>query len=427
MHDETVAIHGGYTPDMTRAVAVPIYQTIAHQFDDAAHAGAVFDLDIPGFHYNRLNNPTNDVLERRLATLEGGTGAVVVASGAAAVNYSILNLAAMNDNIVTAPQLYGSTYTLFAHVLASQGIEVRFATDDRPECIEPLIDDATKAIFCESVGNPALNVVDLEAVSELAHRHGVPLIVDNTIATPMYLKPIEHGADVVVHSLTKFIGGHGSSVGGVIVDGGKFDYVKSGRFPSFTEPDPSYHGVVYSQLPEALRPAQYIWKARLQYLRDTGPAIAPLNSFLFLQGLETLSVRMERHVANSLAVAKWLEARDEVAWVNYPGLESSPWHARQLKYLPKGGGAVITFGIKGGGEAGRRFIEGLELFSHLANIGDVRSLAIHPASTTHSQLTEAEQVSSGVTSDLIRLSIGIETLKDILADLDTGFAAAKGV
>jgi O-acetylhomoserine (thiol)-lyase len=238
---------------------------------------------------------------------------------------------------------------------------------------------------------------------------------------------LEYGVDVVVYSATKFIGGHGSSVGGVIVDGGKFDYVKSGRFPSFTEPDPSYHGVVYSQLPEALRPAQYIWKARLQYLRDTGPAIAPLNSFLFLQGLETLSVRMERHVANSLAVAKWLEARDEVAWVNYPGLESSPWHARQLKYLPKGGGAVITFGIKGGGEAGRRFIEGLELFSHLANIGDVRSLAIHPASTTHSQLTEAEQVSSGVTSDLIRLSIGIETLKDILADLDTGFAAAKGV
>ena len=248
MHDETVAIHGGYTPDMTRAVAVPIYQTIAHQFDDAAHAGAVFDLDIPGFHYNRLNNPTNDVLERRLATLEGGTGAVVVASGAAAVNYSILNLAAMNDNIVTAPQLYGSTYTLFAHVLASQGIEVRFATDDRPECIEPLIDDATKAIFCESVGNPALNVVDLEAVSELAHRHGVPLIVDNTIATPMYLKPIEHGADVVVHSLTKFIGGHGTTLGGAIIDAGRFPWAEHpDKFPLFNRPEPAFHGVVYAE------------------------------------------------------------------------------------------------------------------------------------------------------------------------------------
>jgi O-acetylhomoserine (thiol)-lyase len=284
----------------------------------------------------------------------------------------------------------------------------------------------TRAFYAETIGIPKGDVLDFEAVSAVAHEHGIPLVVDNTVATPYLCQPFLHGADIAVYSATKFIGGHGTSIGGVIVDGGKFDYAKSGRFPNFTEPDPSYHGVVFSELPEPLRPAQYILKARLQYLRDVGAAIAPLNSFLFLQGLETLSVRMDRHVANALAVAKWLEARDEVEWVSYPGLASSAWHARQQHYLPRGGGAILTFGIKGGKEAGSRFIEGLELFSHLANVGDVRSLAIHPATTTHSQLTEEEQASTGVTPDLIRLCIGLETLADIFADLDSGFRAAKG-
>ena len=296
MHDETVAIHGGYTPDATRAVAVPIYQTIAHEFDDAAHAGAVFDLDIPGFHYNRLNNPTNAVLEQRLTALEGGAGAVVLSSGAAAVNYSILNLTSAGDNIVTAPQLYGSTYTLFAYVLPRQGIEVRFADNDRPECIEPLIDASTKAIFCESVGNPALNVVDLDAVSELSHRRGIPLIVDNTIATPMYLKPIEHGADVVVHSLTKFIGGHGSTLGGAIIDAGRFPWAEHpDRFPLFNRPEPAFHGVIYSErFPEA----PYAVRCRTVSLRNSGSTLSPLGAFLLLQGLETLAVRLERHESN---------------------------------------------------------------------------------------------------------------------------------
>ena len=284
----------------------------------------------------------------------------------------------------------------------------------------------TKAFYAETIGNPKGDVLDFEAVSTVAHEHGIPLVVDNTVATPYLCQPFLHGADIAVYSATKFIGGHGTSIGGVIVDSGKFDYAKSGRFPNFTQPDPSYHGLIFSELPESLRPAQYILKARLQYLRDVGAAIAPLNSFLFLQGLETLSVRMERHVANALAVAEWLEARDEVEWVSYPGLDSSPWHARQLRYLPNGGGAILTFGIKGGKEAGSRFIEGLQLFSHLANVGDVRSLAIHPATTTHSQLTEEEQTTTGVTPDLIRLCIGLETLADILADLDSGFRAAKG-
>ena len=304
MHDETVAIHGGYTPDTTRAVAVPIYQTIAHEFDDAAHAGAVFDLEIPGFHYNRLNNPTNDVLERRLAKLEGGAAAVVLGSGAVAVNYSILNLATTNDNIVTTPQLYGSTYTLFAHVLPRQGIEVRFAEGDRPECIAPLIDGATKAVFCESVGNPALNVVDIEALSEAAHRRGVPLIVDNTIATPMYLKPIEHGADVVVESLTKFIGGHGTTLGGAIIDAGRFPWAEHpDKFPLFNRPEPAFHGVIYArQFPDF----PYAVRCRTVSLRNSGSTLSPLGAFLLLQGLETLAVRLERHESNTRAIGRYL-------------------------------------------------------------------------------------------------------------------------
>lgn len=426
---ETRQVHSGAVADPTTgARAVPIYQTSSYVFRDTEHAAALFGLTELGNIYTRIMNPTQAVFEDRMSALEGGVGALAVASGQAAETIALLNLADNGGHIVSSASLYGGTYNLLHYTFPKLGVEVNFVDDpDDLDAWRKAIRPNTKAFYGETIGNPKGDVLDLEGISQIAHEHGIPFVVDNTVATSYLCPVLEYGVDVVVYSATKFIGGHGSSVGGVIVDGGKFDYVKSGRFPSFTEPDPSYHGVVYSQLPEALRPAQYIWKARLQYLRDTGPAIAPLNSFLFLQGLETLSVRMERHVANSLAVAKWLEARDEVAWVNYPGLESSPWHARQLKYLPKGGGAVITFGIKGGGEAGRRFIEGLELFSHLANIGDVRSLAIHPASTTHSQLTEAEQVSSGVTSDLIRLSIGIETLKDILADLDTGFAAAKGV
>jgi len=426
---ETRQVHSGAVADPTTgARAVPIYQTSSYVFRDTEHAAALFGLTELGNIYTRIMNPTQAVFEDRMSALEGGVGALAVASGQAAETIALLNLADNGGHIVSSASLYGGTSILLHYTFPKLGVEVNFVDDpDDLDAWRKAIRPNTKAFYGETIGNPKGDVLDLEGISQIAHEHGIPFVVDNTVATSYLCPVLEYGVDVVVYSATKFIGGHGSSVGGVIVDGGKFDYVKSGRFPSFTEPDPSYHGVVYSQLPEALRPAQYIWKARLQYLRDTGPAIAPLNSFLFLQGLETLSVRMERHVANSLAVAKWLEARDEVAWVNYPGLESSPWHARQLKYLPKGGGAVITFGIKGGGEAGRRFIEGLELFSHLANIGDVRSLAIHPASTTHSQLTEAEQVSSGVTSDLIRLSIGIETLKDILADLDTGFAAAKGV
>jgi O-acetylhomoserine (thiol)-lyase len=313
------------------------------------------------------------------------------------------------------------------YTLPKLGIETTFIEDpDDLAAWAAAVRPNTKAFFGESLGNPKGDVFDFEGVSKVAHDHNIPLVIDNTLATPYLCQPLSHGVDIVVHSATKFIGGHGTSIGGVIVDGGKFDYEGSGRFPNFTEPDPSYHGLVFGQLPEALFPARFVLKARLQYLRDIGPAVAPLNSFLFLQGLETLSLRMERHVQNATAVAKWLEARDEVSWVAYPGLESSRWHARQEKYLPNGAGAIIAFGIAGGAEAGRKFIEGLELFSHLANVGDVRSLAIHPASTTHSQLTEAEQTTTGVTPDLVRLSVGIESIEDILADLDAGFRAAKG-
>ena len=421
-------IHAGAVADPTTgARAVPIYQTTSYVFRDTAHAAALFGLSELGNIYTRIMNPTQAVFEERMAALDGGVGALAVASGQAAETIALLNLAENGGHIVSSASLYGGTYNLLHYTLPKLGVEVSFVGDpDDADAWRDSIRPNTKAFYAETIGNPKGDVLDFEAVSAVAHEHGIPLVVDNTVATPYLCQPFPHGADIAVYSATKFIGGHGTSIGGVIVDGGKFDYVKSGRFPNFTEPDPSYHGVVFSELPEPLRPAQYILKARLQYLRDVGAAIAPLNSFLFLQGLETLSVRMERHVANALAVAKWLEARDEVEWVNYPGLDSSAWHARQLRYLPKGGGAILTFGIKGGKEAGSRFIEGLELFSHLANVGDVRSLAIHPATTTHSQLTEEEQATTGVTPDLIRLCIGLETLADILADLDSGFRSAKG-
>ncbi len=424
---ETRQIHAGAVPDPTTgARAVPIYQTTSYTFRDTAHAAALFGLEELGNIYTRIMNPTQAVFEERVAALEGGVAALAVASGQAAETISLLNLAENGGHIVSSASLYGGTYNLFHYTLPKLGIEVSFVDDpDDLDSWRRAVRGNTKAFFAETIGNPKGDVLDFEGVSSIAHEHGIPLVVDNTVATPYLAQPLRHGADIVVHSATKFIGGHGTSIGGIIVDGGTFDYEGSGRFPNFTEPDPSYHGLVFSQLPEPLFPARFVLKARLQYLRDMGPSIAPLNSFLFLQGLETLSLRMERHVANAQQVAEWLEQRDEVSWVAYAGLESSPWHERQKRYLPNGGGAILAFGIAGGAEAGRRFIEGLELFSHLANVGDVRSLAIHPASTTHSQLTEAEQLTTGVSADLVRLCVGLETIDDILADLDAGFRAAK--
>jgi O-acetylhomoserine (thiol)-lyase len=425
---ETRQVHAGASPDPTTgARAVPIYQTTSYTFRDTAHAAALFGLEELGNIYTRIMNPTQAVFEERMASLEGGVAALATASGQAAETVALLNLAENGGHVVSSASLYGGTYNLLHYTLPKLGVEVTFIEDpDDLERWRGAVRPNTKAFYAETLGNPKGDVLDFAGVSAVAHEHGIPLVVDNTLASPYLCQPLQHGADIVVHSATKFIGGHGTSIGGVIVDGGIFDYEGSGRFPNFTEPDPSYHGLVFSQLPPALFPARYVLKARLQYLRDVGPAIAPLNSFLFLQGLETLSLRMERHVENAVAVAEWLEARDEVGWVSYPGLASSPWHERQQRYLPKGGGAILAFGIAGGMEAGRRFIEGLELFSHLANVGDVRSLAIHPASTTHSQLNEAEQATTGVTPDLIRLSIGTETIDDILADLEAGFRAAKG-
>jgi len=425
---ETRQIHAGAAPDPTTgARATPIYQTTSYTFRDTAHAAALFGLSELGNIYTRIMNPTQAVFEERVAALEGGVAALAVASGQAAESLALLNLAENGGHVVSSASLYGGTYNLFHYTLPKLGVEVTFVDDpDDLDAWRGAVRPNTKAFYAETLGNPKGDVLDFAGVSAIAHEHQVPLVIDNTLATPYLCNPLAHGADIVVHSATKFIGGHGTSIGGVIVDGGTFDYEGSGKFPGFTEPDPSYHGLVFGQLPEPLFPARYALKIRLQYLRDLGPAITPFNSFLFLQGVETLSLRMERHVQNAAAVATWLESRDEVTWVAYPGLASSPWHERQQQYMPKGGGAILAFGIEGGAEAGRRFIEGLELFSHLANVGDVRSLAIHPASTTHSQLTEAEQVSTGVTPDLVRLCIGIESVEDILADLELGFAAAKG-
>ena len=372
-------------------------------------------------------NPTQDVFEQRVAALEGGVGALGTASGQAAQTIALLNLAENGGHIVASASLYGGTYNQLHYTFPKFGVEVSFIDDpDDLDAWKAAIRPNTRALYGESIGNPKGDILDFEGIAAIARKEKIPFVIDNTLASPYLLNPLQWGANIVVHSATKFIGGHGTSIGGIIVDGGTFDYVKSGRFANFTEPDPSYHGLVFSELPEELRPAQYILKARLQYQRDLGAALSPFNSFLFIQGLETLSLRMERHSQNALAVAKWLEARDEVEWVAYPGLESSRWNHRAKKYLPKGQGAIVAFGIKGGIEAGQSFINGLDLISHLANVGDVRTLAIHPASTTHQQLDVAEQFATGVTPDLVRLSVGLESLDDILADLEAGFRAAKG-
>ena len=430
---ETRQIHAGATPDpATGARAVPIYQTTSYEFRDAAHAQNLFALAEIGNIYTRIMNPTQGVLEARLNDLEGGCttavglpGALVVASGQSAELLAIMNLAEQGDHVVTSPSLYGGTYNLFHYTLPKMGIEVTFVDDPHDlDQWRAAIRPNTKAFYGEVLANPRNDVFDIEGVSAIAHDHGIPLIVDNTVPTPYLIRPFEWGADIVVHSLTKFIGGHGTSIGGAIIDGGTFDYGASGRFPNFTEPDPSYHGLAYWP---ALGHGSYIIKARVQLLRDLGNAVSPFNAFLFLQGIETLSLRMERHFQNADAVAKWLDARDEVVSVAYAGLESSPWHERATKYgRGKGYGSVIAFVIKGGREAGQKFVEALELHSHVANIGDVRSLVIHPASTTHSQLTEEEQRSTGVEPGLVRLSVGLESIDDIIADLEAGFRAAKG-
>jgi O-acetylhomoserine (thiol)-lyase len=421
---ETRQVHAGAVPDPTTgARATPIYQTTAYAFRDTEHAANLFALAETGNIYSRIMNPTQDVLEQRVASLEGGVGALATASGQAAETLAILNLASSGDHLVSSAALYGGTYNLFHHTLPKLGIEVSFVDPDDLDGWRSAARPNTKAFYAETIGNPRNNVLDFEAVSAIAHEVGVPLMVDNTLASPYLCRPLEHGADIVVHSATKFLGGHGTTMGGVIVDSGRFDWAASGRFPGFTEPDPSYHGAVYV---DALGPAAYLGKARVQLMRDLGPAISPFNAFLLLQGIETLSLRMERHVSNAVAVAQWLEARDEVEWVAYAGLPSSRWYDAAQKYLRLGAGSVLAFGIAGGQEAGRRFVEALELHSHVANVGDVRSLAIHPATTTHSQLTDDERESSGVQPEQVRLSVGLEGVDDILADLEAGFRAAKG-
>jgi O-acetylhomoserine (thiol)-lyase len=424
---ETRLVHAGAeVPDPTGARVTPIYQTTSFVFRDTEHAAALFGLQELGMIYTRIMNPTQDAFEQRMTSLEGGVGALAVASGQAAQTIALLNLAENGGHIVASSSLYGGTYNQLHYTFPKMGIHVTFIDDpDDLGAWEKAIQPNTKAFYGESIGNPKGDIFDFEGVAKIAHDSKIPLVIDNTLASPALLQPLKHGADVVVHSATKFIGGHGTSIGGVIVDGGAFDYPGSGRFPGFTEPDPSYHGLVFAELPPELRPAMFVLKCRLQYLRDIGASIAPFNSFLFLQGLQTLSLRMERHSQNALAVAEWLEGRDEVQGVAYPGLKSSKWNARAQKYLPNGQGSIVAFELEGGLDAGRRFIDSLELFSHLANVGDVRSLAIHPASTTHSQLEVGEQLTAGVTPGLVRLSVGIETLDDILADLDAGLRAAK--
>ena len=423
MKKDTIAIHGGYETDATtNSVAVPIFQTVAYEFDDAQHGADLFNLAVPGNIYTRIMNPTNDVLEQRIAAMEGGVAALAVGSGMAAINYAILTIAKAGDNIVSTPQLYGGTYTLFAHMLPSQGIEVRFAEDDSPEAIEKLIDEKTKAVYCETIGNPAGNIADLEPICQAAHKHGVAVIVDNTVATPALCNPIEFGADVVVHSLTKYIGGHGTSIGGVIVDSGKFPWAEhAARYPELNEPEPSYHGVVYT---EALGEAAFIGRARTVPLRNTGSALSPLNAFLLMQGLETLSLRMERHCENALAVAGFLEAHAKVDWVNFGGLESDNYHGLANKYCGGTPSSLLTFGIQGGFDAGVKFYDALAMIKRLVNIGDAKTLACHPASTTHRQLTEKEQLQAGVKPETLRICVGIEHIDDILADLEQALAAA---
>ncbi|WP_238653084.1 homocysteine synthase [Paenibacillus piscarius] len=420
---ETLAVHAGQEIDPTTlARAVPLYQTTSYGFRDAEHAANLFALKEFGNIYTRLMNPTTDVFEQRLAALEGGAGALATASGQSAISFSILNIAGAGDEIVSSASLYGGTYNLFSTTLPKLGIKVNFVNSDDPENFRAAITDKTKALYAETIGNPQGNILDIEKVAAIAHEHGIPLIVDNTFPSPYLLRPIEHGADIVVHSATKFIGGHGTSIGGIIVDGGKFDWKASGKFPGLTEPDPSYHGVVYT---EAVGPIAYIIKARVQLLRDLGAAISPFNSWLLLQGLETLHLRLERHSENALKVAQYLEAHDDVEWVSYAGLQSHPSYELAQKYLPKGQGAILTFGIKGGAAAGVKVIENVKLFSHLANVGDSKSLIIHPASTTHQQLSVEEQKAAGVTPELLRLSIGTESIDDILYDLEQAIAASQ--
>ena len=421
MKDETIAIHAGYESEpTTHAVAVPIYQTVAYEFDDAQHGADLFNLAVPGNIYTRIMNPTQAVLEQRVAELEHGVGALALSAGSAAVNYSILNLAEAGDNIVTVPQLYGGTYTLFAHMLPKQGIEVRFAEGDSPADLERLVDGNTKAVFCESIGNPAGNIIDLAAVADMAHAHGIATIVDNTVATPALLKPIDHGFDISLHSMTKYMGGHGNSLGGVLVDGGKFGWAENAeRYPMFTTPEPSYHGVVYT---DALGPAAYIGRARTVPLRNTGSAISPFNAFLVMQGIETLNLRMDRHCENALAVAKHLQGHAKVEWVSYAGLPGDCYHDLAVRYMGGKASGILTFGVKGGFDAGVKFYDALKLFKRLVNIGDAKSLACHPASTTHRQLTEEEQASVGVSAEMIRLSVGIEHIDDIVEDLDQALA-----
>ena len=423
MKKETLAIHAGYESDpTTKSVAVPIFQTVAYEFDDAQHGADLFNLAVPGNIYTRIMNPTNAVLEERMAAMEGGIAGLAVSSGMAAINYAILNIARAGDNIVTTPQLYGGTYTLFAHMLPSQGIEVRFAENDSAEALEKLIDENTKAVYCETIGNPAGNIVDLEPVCAAARKHGVVVIVDNTVATPVLCNPIEFGADIVVHSLTKYVGGHGTSIGGLIVDSGKFPWTEHAqRYPQLNEPEPSYHGVVYT---EALGEAAYIGRARTVPLRNTGSALSPMNAFLILQGLETLALRMERHVENAVAVANYLKTHAKVEWVSFAGLEDDPNYALAQKYCSGKPASLLTFGIKGGFDAGVRFYDALNMIKRLVNIGDAKTLACHPASTTHRQLTEEEQKTAGVSPEMMRLCIGIEHIDDIIGDIEQALAGA---
>jgi O-acetylhomoserine (thiol)-lyase len=423
MKQETIAIHGGYGPDpTTKAVAVPIYQTVSYAFDSADHAAALFNLEVEGFRYTRISNPTVQVLERRVAALEGGLEALCIASGQAAVYYAMINVADMGTNVISVPQLYGTTHTMFAHLLPGQGITVRFAESDQPDDMETLIDENTRAIYCESVGNPAGNICDIEALAALAHKHGLPLLVDNTVASPILLRPIEYGADIVMHSLTKFLGGHGTTLGGAIIDSGNFPWAQyADRFPKFSQPDRSYHDLVYT---EHYGRAAFMGRCRSVYQRTIGAALSPLSAFLLLQGIETVALRLERHVENGRKVAEFLRDDPRVAWVNYAGFPESPYHALAQKYFGGQACSLMTVGVQGGYDAAVKFHDALKLVTRLVNLGDAKSLACHPASTTHRQMSPQEQLHAGVKPEMIRLSIGIEHSDDIIADLDQALSAA---
>jgi O-acetylhomoserine (thiol)-lyase len=422
---ETIAVHGGYTIDpTTKAVAVPIYQTVSYAFDSAEHGAALFNLEVEGYRYSRIANPTNDVLERRVAALEGGLEALSVSSGQAALHFSVLNLSGPGKNIVSVPQLYGTTHTLFAHVLPGLGMKVRFADGDQPDAIEKLIDEDTNAVFCESVGNPAGNICDIEALADVAHKHSVPLIVDNTVASPILLRPFEYGADIVLHSLTKFLGGHGTTMGGIVIDSGNFPWAKyPKKFPMFNEPDASYHGLVYT---EHFGKTAYIARGRSVCQRALGSVLAPISAFLLLQGIETVALRVERHVENGRRVAEFLHNDPRVEWVNYVGFPDNQYHSLAQKYLGGRACSLMTFGVRGGYDAAIKFYNALKLIIRLVNLGDARSLACHPASTTHRQMSVEERLKAGVTSEMIRLSIGIEHADDIIADLDQALSVAAG-